>query len=198
MTFNLNEHTHRLMVREPFFASLSRRIDKMADKGIPTAGVRVNPETGYFELRYNPDFFEPLSDSHRTGVLVHEFYHLVFEHVTGRLPDELAGVMKSNNPTRAQAQLFKLWNIAAVAKTCQICVVSLVRVCLKICLSVKLLSGTLMLLKIKSKSKRDKRDSPPAAPLAAKNLIRIKLDNSMIMMDGANWMRQRKRRQKNV
>ena len=113
MEFNLNEHTHRLMVREPFFAALSRRIDKMADKGIPTAGVRVNPQTGYFELRYNPDFFEPLSDEHRTGVIVHEFYHLVFEHVTGRLPDELAGVMKSNNPTQKQAQLFKIWNIAA-------------------------------------------------------------------------------------
>lgn len=113
MEFNLNEHTHRLMVREPFFAALSRRIDKMADKNIPTAGVRVNPQTGYFELRYNPDFFEPLPDEHRTGVIIHEFYHLVFEHVTGRLPDELAGVMASNNPTKEQAQLFKLWNIAA-------------------------------------------------------------------------------------
>lgn len=113
MPFNLNEHTHRLLIREPFFAALSRTIDKAEDKGIPTAGVRVNPTTGYFELRYNPDFFEGLSDAERTGVLVHEFYHLVFEHVTGRLPDELAGVMASNNPTQAEAQLFKLWNIAA-------------------------------------------------------------------------------------
>ena len=113
MSFNLNEHTHRLMVREPFFAALSRRIDKMADKSIPTAGVRVNPDTGYFELRYNPDFFEPLPDAHRTGVIIHEFYHLVFEHVTGRLPDELAGVMKDRNPTPEKQQLFKLWNIAA-------------------------------------------------------------------------------------
>jgi predicted metal-dependent peptidase len=113
MAFNLNEHTHRLLVREPFFAALSRTIDKAEDKNIPTAGVRVNPTTGYFELRYNSDFFEPLTDAERTGVLVHEFYHLVFEHVTGRLPDELAGVMKSNNPTREEAQLFKLWNIAA-------------------------------------------------------------------------------------
>ena len=113
MSFNLNEHTHRLMVREPFFAALSRRIDKMADKSIPTAGVRVNPDTGYFELRYNPEFFEPLPDAHRTGVIVHEFYHLVFEHVTGRLPDELAGVMKDHNPSPEKQQLFKLWNIAA-------------------------------------------------------------------------------------
>jgi len=111
--FNLNDHTHRLLIQEPFFAALSRRIDKMADTGIPTAGVRVNPDTGYFELRYNPEFFNELSDDERSGVLIHEFYHLVFEHVTGRIPDELAGVMASNNPTQAQAQLFKLWNIAA-------------------------------------------------------------------------------------
>lgn len=110
--FNLNDHMHRLLMRETFFAGLSRQIDKQATTAIPTAGVRVNPDTGYFELKYNPAFFESLTDDQRTGVLIHEFYHLVFEHVTGRLPDELAGVM-SGNPTREQAQLFKLWNIAA-------------------------------------------------------------------------------------
>jgi len=90
--FNLNDHVYRLLQSEPFFAALSRRIEKRVNKSIPTAGVRVN-EDGYFEMVYNPDFFEPLTDKQRTGVLVHEFYHLIFEHVTGRLPDELAGVM---------------------------------------------------------------------------------------------------------
>jgi predicted metal-dependent peptidase len=46
-------------------------------------------------------------------VLVHEFYHLVFEHVTGRLPDELAGVMGKKQPTAEEQKLFRLWNIAA-------------------------------------------------------------------------------------
>ena len=109
--FNLNDHVYRLLQSEPFFAALSRRIEKKVNKNIPTAGVRVN-EDGYFEMVYNPDFFEPLTDKQRTGVLVHEFYHLVFEHVTGRLPDELAGVMQ-RQPTPAEAQKFKLWNIAA-------------------------------------------------------------------------------------
>ena len=109
--FNLNDHVYRLLQSEPFFASLSRRIEKKVNKNIPTAGVRVNDD-GYFEMVYNPDFFEPLTDKQRTGVLVHEFYHLVFEHVTGRLPDELAGVMQ-RQPTPAEAQKFKLWNIAA-------------------------------------------------------------------------------------
>lgn len=110
--FNLNDHVYRLLQAEPFFAALSRRIEKRSSTAIPTAGVRVN-EDGYFEMLYNPDFFAGLPDVQRTGVLVHEFYHLVFEHVTGRLPDELAGAMHSPNPTQEQAQKFKLWNIAA-------------------------------------------------------------------------------------
>ena len=87
-TFDLNRHTARLLMNEPFFAALSRKMDKRASTAVPTAGVRVNPDTGHFEMIYNPDFFEKLSDAHRTGVLKHEFYHLVFEHVTGRLPEE--------------------------------------------------------------------------------------------------------------
>jgi predicted metal-dependent peptidase len=108
--FDLNDHVYRLLQSEPFFAALSRRIDKKPGN-VPTAGVRVN-EDGHFEMVYSPDFFNGLTNEQRTGVLVHEFYHLIFEHVTGRLPDELAGVMQSHNPTVEQVQLFKLWNIA--------------------------------------------------------------------------------------
>jgi predicted metal-dependent peptidase len=110
--FNLNDHVYRLLQAEPFFSALSRRIDKRSSTAIPTAGVRVN-EDGYFEMLYNPEFFAGLTDNERTGVLVHEFYHLVFEHVTGRLPDELAGAMHDPNPSKAVQQQFKLWNIAA-------------------------------------------------------------------------------------
>ncbi len=84
--FDLNMHTARLLMREPFFAALSRRIDKISTTSIPTAGVRVNPDSAQFELIYNPDFMASLSDTHKQGVLMHEFYHLVFEHVTGRKP----------------------------------------------------------------------------------------------------------------
>jgi len=95
--FDLNRHTARLLFSEPFFSALSRRIDKRANYSIPTAGVRVNPESGYFELSYNPDFFSKLSDKEMAGVLKHEFYHLIFEHVTGRLPE---------------GKMSKKWNIA--------------------------------------------------------------------------------------
>ncbi len=43
-TFDLNQHMARLLMNEPFFASLSRRIDKKEDRNIPTAGVWVNAQ----------------------------------------------------------------------------------------------------------------------------------------------------------
>ena len=94
--FDLNRHTARLLVDEPFFAALSRRINKKASGALPTAGVRVTDD-GHFEMLYNPAFFAKLTDTERAGVLKHEFYHLVFDHVTGRLPD---------------GGMSKLWNIA--------------------------------------------------------------------------------------
>jgi predicted metal-dependent peptidase len=94
--FNLNEHTYRLLESEPFFAALSRRINKTASTAIPTAGVRVTDD-GQFDMIYNPAFFENLTQKERSGVLKHEFYHLIFDHVTGRLPSE---------------GMSKMWNIA--------------------------------------------------------------------------------------
>jgi predicted metal-dependent peptidase len=87
MSFNLNMHVHRLLCTEPFFAALSRRIDKRPSTAIPTAGVRVNPNSARYEMLYNPDFFEGLTDCEKSDVLKHEFYHLVFMHVSSRKPD---------------------------------------------------------------------------------------------------------------
>lgn len=97
MSFNLNMHTARLLMDEPFFAALSRRIDKRSSTAIPTAGVKVDKDRGTFVMLYNPEFFEGLTDKQKLGVLKHEFYHLVFEHVTGRLPE---------------GGMTKLWNVA--------------------------------------------------------------------------------------
>ena len=98
MSFDLQLHAYRLLMDEPFFAALSRKIEKRADYGIPTAGVRVDPETAQFEMIYNPDFFAKLPEEHVRGVLKHEFYHLIFDHVTSRKPEGVE---------------HKVWNIAA-------------------------------------------------------------------------------------
>ena len=52
--FDLDLHMFRLMESEPFFAAISRRIDKRPSTAIPTAGVRVNPDTAQLEMLYNP------------------------------------------------------------------------------------------------------------------------------------------------
>ena len=95
--FDLNLNTARLLMEEPFFAAISRRIDKRASYAIPTAGVMINPDTAQFEMLYNPKFFADLTDLERTDILKHEFYHVLFEHVTGRMPADVN---------------MKLWNIA--------------------------------------------------------------------------------------
>tara|TARA_Y100000114_G_scaffold23700_2_gene19422 strand:+ start:1026 stop:2255 length:1230 start_codon:yes stop_codon:yes gene_type:complete len=95
--FDLNLNTARLLMEEPFFAAISRRIDKRASYAIPTAGVMINPDTAQFEMLYNPKFFADLTDLERADVLKHEFYHVLFEHVTGRMPSDVN---------------IKLWNIA--------------------------------------------------------------------------------------
>ncbi len=98
MSFDLKLHAYRLLMDEPFFAALSRKIEKRADYNIPTAGVRVDPDSAPFEMIYNPDFFASLPEEHVRGVLKHEFYHLIFEHVTSRKPEGVP---------------HKAWNIAA-------------------------------------------------------------------------------------
>ena len=85
--FNLNKHTFRLLRSEPFFAALSRRINKMATTAIPTAGVCLNKHTAQFEMLFNPAFFESITDDQKLGVLMHEFYHIIYGHVTDRLPE---------------------------------------------------------------------------------------------------------------
>ena len=95
--FDLNIHVARLLMNEPFFAALSRRVDKRATEVIPTAAVTVNPHTAQFEMMYNPRFFAALNDAERRDIIKHELYHIIFEHLTGRRPDDMKN---------------KLWNYA--------------------------------------------------------------------------------------
>jgi len=97
MAFDLNLNIYRLLQSEPFYAAISRHVNKQASTALPTAGVRVNKESKQFEMLYNPAFFEGLTDNEKIAVLRHEFDHLVFDHVTGRLPAE---------------GMTKIWNIA--------------------------------------------------------------------------------------
>ena len=96
--FDLDLHMYRLLSSEPFFAAISRQVNKSPSTALPTAGVRINKETMQYEMLYNPKFMASLSDDEKIGVLLHEFYHLVLDHVGNRLPE---------------GGMTKMWNIAA-------------------------------------------------------------------------------------
>ena len=93
--FDLNKHTARLLMNEPFFAALSRRVEKRVARWMPTAAVGVDKDTAQFILYYNPEYMARQDDKCKLGVLKHEYYHLILEHVTGRQPAE--GMTKKNN-----------------------------------------------------------------------------------------------------
>lgn len=93
--FNLDRHLIKFLQDNPFFAELSRHIHKTPTENLPTAAVAFNQKTDELTLFWNPDFFSKLSDWEINGVLRHEFYHLVFGHLSGR--------------RRTPA---KLWNVA--------------------------------------------------------------------------------------
>ena len=87
--FNLDQHIIGLLSDEPFFAALSRKLEKVATTSVPTAGVKFNEERARFEMYYNPQFLADLHEQNPRyvkGVLLHEFYHIVLLHVTSRLP----------------------------------------------------------------------------------------------------------------
>jgi predicted metal-dependent peptidase len=108
--FNLDRHLVSFLQDSPFFAELSRHIQKFPTKSIPTAAVTFNEKTDELCLYWNPVFFgggeytdasgkvhtyPALSAREIRGVLTHEYYHLVFGHLYGRR-------RKPN----------KLWNVA--------------------------------------------------------------------------------------
>lgn len=104
--FDLNDHLAHLLMEEPFFAAISRSLDKRVDTSIPTAGVRLNRDRARFELVYNPEWFEQCIDLREgkadafryvRGTIIHELWHIVLGHVSHRLP---------------ATGMSKVWNIA--------------------------------------------------------------------------------------
>lgn len=83
-TFNLDRHVVKLLSDSPFFAEISRHVRKVVTRDLPTAGVAYDKFTDDFVMGVNPDFFGGLTDEEIAGVLRHEFYHIVFYHVTSR------------------------------------------------------------------------------------------------------------------
>jgi len=98
-SFDLNPHIINLIIGgngEPFFGYWLRRVTKVPSFQVPTAGVTVSG--GELIMYWNPLFFSKLKPKEIRGVLKHELYHLIFDHVTDRKRDPA-----------------KIWNIATDA-----------------------------------------------------------------------------------
>lgn len=103
MVYRSTEFDHdflQVFMHQPFLGVISMEITKLADEGAPTAymGARKSDKDYELTLGYNPDFFRSLTDIERRGVICHELYHLVFQHITRR--------------TVADSRMQKLWNVA--------------------------------------------------------------------------------------
>jgi predicted metal-dependent peptidase len=95
-------------------------IDMVIDDQIPTLGVcplyDTNSElTGRYELIWNPEFTDKLSDKQLKGVLLHEGLHIVLDHTTSRTPEYKSkmliggkvAIKEDEDKIKAEA-----WNIA--------------------------------------------------------------------------------------
>ena len=91
--FKMDIHLWSLLEDEPFFSSISRRVVKQATRTLPTAGVTVDKDTLQFKMFYNPDFFKDMERKKIKGVLIHEFYHLIFKHCTSRKPEGIPHII---------------------------------------------------------------------------------------------------------
>lgn len=91
VNYDLDIKIYRLLQDEPFFARLSRALDKRPMPGISTAGIRYNKNSRHFEMVYNPEFMGNLSELHQKWVIKHELYHASLGHCTDRNLDEITG-----------------------------------------------------------------------------------------------------------
>jgi predicted metal-dependent peptidase len=106
--FNLDRHLIAFLQDTPFFAELSRHIRKVPTFDLPTAGVAYDEKLDDLTMYWNPTFFgggtvkhvtldlqtgetkeeeetvPPLTDEEVRGVILHEYYHLVFCHLSSR------------------------------------------------------------------------------------------------------------------
>lgn len=80
----------KVYMNDPFIGTVSLEVTKVPDFDMPTAYVGVRPYGRGHEviMGYNPNFFRSLGPAQRQGVIKHEMYHLIFQHIFERAPGD--------------------------------------------------------------------------------------------------------------
>ncbi len=76
---SLSKTSKNLMLKEPFYGFFLIMLNKVWNNTIGTAAVSKNGIN--YQLTISEDFWEPLSDNHRMGLLKHELLHIAFNHL---------------------------------------------------------------------------------------------------------------------
>lgn len=76
---SLSKISKELMLKEPYYGFFLIMLNKVWRKDLPTAGVSKHNIN--YQLAINEDFWNSLSDDHKTGLLKHELLHIAFGHL---------------------------------------------------------------------------------------------------------------------
>lgn len=82
--YNMDPEIFILSSNEPFLGRFAMELQKKQDWAVDTAYVGISKETRGIVMGYNPDFMRKLDKKHRQGVFKHEYYHVLFSHLTSR------------------------------------------------------------------------------------------------------------------
>jgi predicted metal-dependent peptidase len=88
---NVREFEHDFLsvfMHEPFLGGVSLGITKRPDGTIETAAVGIDPHSEELMMIYSPEFFRKLTEVERRGVIRHELYHVIFNHLIERMPTD--------------------------------------------------------------------------------------------------------------
>ena len=77
---SLSKISKDLILKEPFYGFFLIMLNKVWRKDVPTAGVSKNGIN--YQLAINEEFWNSLSDDHKTGLLKHELLHIAYFHLT--------------------------------------------------------------------------------------------------------------------
>lgn len=92
MKYDIEPIKRKMLVKYPFFGSVTANVKYVENRNIQTAAT--NGKIVY----YNPDFLEKISEKERIFVIAHEICHIAFNHI-----------IRSKNKNH------KIWNIATDA-----------------------------------------------------------------------------------
>ncbi|NJN97893.1 MAG: hypothetical protein HC875_29355 [Anaerolineales bacterium] len=73
-----------LLQEEPFYGKILQYINKIEDPKIPTICIGLSREEMCYQIFYNFDFLASLTKKARIGILLHELFHAIFNHVPFR------------------------------------------------------------------------------------------------------------------